>query len=123
MIIKMGDSEQSYLETLLAALPSQDNIRIKREMFELLKSKIYSFSGGNSSVSKERGQVLMDANVYLISLYLKQFSRNITIKLLLEKKIDFLYQQGLVLMKRILHSLQIEVEKFREKALKYIRIC
>lgn len=47
-MIKIGDSEPSYLETLLTVLPNQDNIRIKREMFELLKSKIYSFSGENS---------------------------------------------------------------------------
>lgn len=49
---------------------------------------------------------------------------DIAIKLILVKNLFFLYQYGLVLMKRILRSLQKEIVGFKEKVMIFnLKVC
>ncbi|WP_455682617.1 DUF6179 domain-containing protein [Thomasclavelia sp.] len=119
-MIKLGDSDNifDYFDNLLSNLNQTDLIRVKVELMELLEIKMGQFTGGNSSVSKERGQALMDANIYLIGLYLKQFEIIKSIECLRTVAIKEIYNQGCRLLKELLHYSKIEVEQFLKELMK-----
>lgn len=119
-IINLGSSDNvlDYFDCLLNNLDDTNIIRVKLELMELLEIKIKQFSGGNSSVSKERGQALMDANIYLIGLYLKQFEAVKSIEYLKKYAIKDIYVQGSNLIKQLLHFSKLEVEKFVKELVK-----
>lgn len=114
-MIKVGDND---FESFLNCLDKSDLMRIKMELIELLELKINQFSGGNSSVSKERGQALMDANIYIIELYLKQFETTKSIVYLKQYSIKEIYAQGIKLIKRLLHYSKIKVDQFIRELVK-----
>lgn len=119
-IINLDSSDNifDYFNCLLNKLDDTNLIRVKIELMELLEIKIKQFSGGNSSVSKERGQALMDANIYLIGLYLKQFETIKSIEYLKKYAIKDIYNQGSKLIKQLLHYSKLEVEKFEKELVK-----
>lgn len=119
-IINLGSSDNvlDYFDCLLNNLDDTNLLRVKSELMELLEIKIKQFSGGNSSVSKERGQALMDANIYLIGLYLKQFETAKSIEYLKKYTIKEIYDQGSSLIKQLLHFSKLEVEIFVKELVK-----
>lgn len=116
-MINLRNSDNDF-ESLLNCLDKSDLIRIKMELIELLELKIKQFSGGNSSVSKERGQALMDANIYIMELYLKQFETTKSIAYLKEYPVREIYEQGSKLIKQLLHYSKIEVDQFIKELVK-----
>lgn len=66
---------------------------IKKDCYLLLETYLYKFTGGDSSVSKEQGQTLMDAILYSCSLYLRQYPMIKIITLLQTKRLLWIHKK------------------------------
>ncbi|MEG0276905.1 MAG: DUF6179 domain-containing protein [Coprobacillus sp.] len=102
-------SHESYFEYILS---KSDCSSLKnREIMYLLEKHINKFSGGDSSVSKLRAQSLIDSIVYVLSIYLKQYTKQKAIAIIKEKTIEDIYKEGLLWIKHLIDIGTSEVSK------------
>lgn len=103
----------TYLLTLLNLcqhnhiLSNEQISQIKLEILGILERTIQKFTGGDSSVSKERGQSLTDNILYVCALYLKQYSNKEVIELLRNEPFHIIYKQA----QQSIHSLLLDIKE------------
>ncbi|MFV0394316.1 MAG: DUF6179 domain-containing protein [Coprobacillaceae bacterium] len=106
---------QDFFSSVLIILQQQSLLleekvaQINLDIFSVLQEQIRKFTGGDSSVSKERAQSLTDSFLYVISLYLKQFPTFKIIDLLQNTSCLTLYKQGHAYIQELVVETDIEI--------------
>lgn len=104
-----------YLEITIAYLHQQNILttqhvsQIKLDLAIILQERMRKFTGGDSSVSKERAQSLMDSITYTISLYLKELPLATIIELLTTKPMTSVYLQSQTFMNQLLIKTNVKI--------------
>lgn len=91
--------------------------KIINEILELLSEKIYNYTGGDSSLSKEKTQMVINTIEYTISYYLQSLEINTALKLLSQLHIKDIYQQSHDYLLQSLHQLYIRVDYLKKNSL------
>lgn len=105
----------AYFESLLLYLEEKQVItelqkqQIMMDSVTVFYKRMKRFNGGDSSVSKESGQTLMDSIVFTMSHALKKVPLDMAIKIVLSKSVEEIYQIGLSLIKEELLLLKKEI--------------
>lgn len=79
---------------ILQLCPSELKERIYQELLMILQRKIYQYTGGNSSVSQDIAQVLMNSIEHTISFYFHYLTYDQMINLLSHRSIQTIYQES-----------------------------
>ncbi len=83
--------------------------QITQELIEILMEKMRNYTGGDSSLSKERTQSLMDSILYTLSFFLRNMDIQETTALFTNQNITEIYQQSYQYLLQELHNLYIRV--------------
>ena len=113
--IKIIENEESYFEKLIQ--DQENEAKIKNELVNLLKNQIYKYTGGNSSVSKENAQMLMNTLIYVLSLHLKCYEENDALQQLQKNSLDQVYLKALFQMRNMMNILTIRVNQLQSTML------
>lgn len=103
-------------EELLNAnhLPIEIKDKVNQGMIEILMDKMRRYSGGDSSLSKERTQSLMDSIIYTLSFYFSSMETQKMQDMLQYQDISKIYEQSHNFILQQVHTLYLKVVELQK---------
>lgn len=98
-------------------LPIEIKDKMTQGMIEVFMEKMRRYTGGDSSVSKERAQSLMDSILYTLSFYMRNMDMQDMIEMLKTQGIVEVFKQSHYHLLQHVHNLYLQVQELQSHKL------
>ncbi|WP_368275343.1 DUF6179 domain-containing protein [Coprobacillus cateniformis] len=114
-ISKVQLSFEELLDSKYLAIEIKD--KITQGMINILMEKMRRYTGGDSSLSKEKTQSLMDSILYTLSFYMRDIDMQNMIEILKTQDVVEVYKQSQYHLLQQLHHLYLRVQELQSHKL------